>query len=179
MKTTMKGNNAYPSVILPIRRHLQNEEYTCGPASLRIVLETLDGQCAIPSETELAKLCFSNEKNGTDPDAMVRVLAELGVVFDVPNQATLQTVERCIRDFNLCLVDYQAHDDGSRDGHYSVIFGFDATYFHIADPYKKKGMRNKEWGFRRIRKDLFEKRWHARHSDGVRVEHWMVSIPLK
>lgn len=174
----MKGHNIYPSVILPVHRHLQYDEYTCGPASLRIILETLNGRETLPSEAEIAQWCLANDINGTDPDMMVRVLERLGVRHSVPDHATLSMIEQSLRRFELCLVDYQAHDDGSRDGHYSVIFGFDETHFFIADPYKKKGMRNKEWGFRRIRKDLFEKRWHARHSDGVRVTHWMVAVPL-
>ncbi|MDD5083671.1 MAG: C39 family peptidase [Candidatus Moranbacteria bacterium] len=174
----MKGHNIYPSVILPVHRHLQYEEYTCGPASLRIIVETLNGRDKLPSELEIAKLCGTNPKTGTDPDRMVSALESLGVEHVVQEQATLQTIEECIRRFQLCLVDFQAHDDGSKDGHYSVVFGFDETHFFIADPYKKKGMRNKEWGFRRIRKDLFEQRWHARHIDGVRVVHWMVAVPF-
>lgn len=174
----MKGYNIYPSVILPVHRHLQDEEYTCGPASIRIIVETLNGRQKLPSETEIEKLCLTNSTTGTDPDMMVNALTQLGVRHTVPENATLQTIEQCIRQFKLCLVDYQSHDDGSSDGHYSVIFGFDETHFCIADPYKKKGMRNKEWGFRRIRKDLFEKRWHARHTTGVRALHWMVAVPF-
>lgn len=174
----MKGRHIYPSVVLPVHRHLQNEEYTCGPASIRIVLETLGGRDRLPSETEIAEICLTNKKTGTDPDRMVSALEQLGVRHFVPESATLGTIEKYLRRFHLCLVDYQSHDDGSGDGHYSVIFGFDETHFLIADPYKKKGVRGKEWGFRKIRKDLFEKRWHARHSDGVRALHWMVVVPL-
>jgi len=176
--TRMKGTNVYPSVILPIHRHLQHAEYTCGPASIRIIVETLNGRETLPSEAEIAELCLTNEKTGTDPDMMIQTLKHLDVPYCVPKLPTLDTIEECIRQFKLCLVDYQSHDDGSADGHYSVIFGFDTTHFFIADPYKKKGMRNKEWGFRSIRKDLFEKRWHARHIDGVRAVHWMIAVPF-
>jgi predicted double-glycine peptidase len=168
----------HPSVVLPVRKHLQNREYTCGPAALRIILETLDVHTLLPSETTIAKWCFANDKNGTDPDNMVTVLKRLEVQHTVSISASLGDIERSIRRFELCLVDYQAHDDGSKDGHYSVIFGFDETHFYIADPYKKKVAHKKEWGFRRIRKDLFEGRWHARHSDGARVIRWMIAVPL-
>ncbi len=142
----MKGRHIYPSVVLPVHRHLQNEEYTCGPASIRIVLETLGGKDRLPSETEIAEICLTNKKTGTDPDRMVFALTRLGVRHFVPESATLGTIEKYLRRFHLCLVDYQSHDDGSGDGHYSVIFGFDETHFLIADPYKKKGVRGKEWG---------------------------------
>jgi predicted double-glycine peptidase len=175
----MKGHNIYSSVILPIHRHLQDAEYTCGPASIRIILETLNGRDKLPSETEVEKLCLTNSKTGTDPDRMVAALEQLDVEHFVPENATLHTIEQSIRHFQLCLVDYQAYDDGSKDGHYSVIFGFDETYFFVADPAKEKSVPKEKWGFRRIRKDLFERRWHARHIDGVRATHWMVSVPFR
>lgn len=168
----------YPSVVLPIRKHLQFEEHTCGPASIRIIVETLNGHDTLPSEKEITELCRTNSKTGTDPDMMVEVLSDLNIRHFLLEHATLDTIESCIRRFELCLVDYQAYDDGTGDGHYSVIFGFDETHFLVADPAKKKSAHTKEWGFRRIRKDLFEKRWHARHIDGVRALHWMVAIPL-
>jgi hypothetical protein len=170
--------NRYPLVVLPIKRHLQREEYTCGPASLRILLETLQPKEILLTEAQLGVLCGTNSKTGTDPERMIQVLAELGVEHTVHESATQTTLERCLRQFALCLVDYQAHDDGSGDGHYSVIFGFDETHFFIADPYKKKGTRNKEWGFRKMRKDLFVKRWYARYDHNARVTHWLVSVPI-
>lgn len=174
----MKGHNIYPIVILPIFRHLQEREYTCGPASLRIILETLRMHDRYPTEEELAELCGTNEKNGTDPDMMVHVLKHLGIRHDVFEDTTVANIEKHIRSFELCLVDFQAWDDGSRDGHYSVIFGFDETHLFVADPYRKRGIKHRAWGFRRIRKDLFDIRWHGRHSDARRVNRWLVSVPF-
>ncbi|MBI4433492.1 C39 family peptidase [Candidatus Uhrbacteria bacterium] len=172
----------YPRIILPVRRNIQDTKYDCGPASLKIILETMGHH---PSEETLMRLAGTTPKDGTSPRGLHRTLTQLGIRSHVHAHASVARVEAEIQACRLCVIDYQAWGESGRDfalrltGHYSVIFGYTPTHFHVADPSKHRTKIRRTWGFRMIRKDLFVQRWADTESDGVPTRHWLLSVPLR
>jgi ABC-type bacteriocin/lantibiotic exporter with double-glycine peptidase domain len=166
----------YPTIILPVKRKIQERLYDCGPSSLIIILETL-GRTV--SEKTLMRLARTNPETGTDTKDLSRTLQKLNVYHQVHYLADRDLIESSIRNLNLCIVNYQAWGKGGRDaktlsaGHYSVIFGFNVTHFYLADPSKVQTKKRSTWGFRQIRKDLFEERWQ-----GKDTKRWLLTVPL-
>ena len=175
------SHSLYPTVILPVRRNLQDTHYDCGPASLAIILETLGRHY---TEETLMKWGHTTPQDGTTPEMLDHILNKIEVRHEIFPHASIGLVEQEIRNFNLCLIDYQAWADGGSEieevesGHYSVIFGFNETHFYLADPAKRHTKVDKEWGFRTIGKDLFAKRWYEQEENGEKTYHWMMSVPL-
>lgn len=171
----------HDTVTLPIIRCLQDKRYTCGPASLKIVLASLG---VAMSESRLEELCKTTAQCGTRPQALSVALGQLGVAHDIVEPSSVSLLEESIRSLKLCIVDYQAWGRHGRDfhtmstGHYSVAFGFQGDHFLLADPAKKTATTSASWGIRRMRKDLFEKRWRDRTRDGLETFRWMLRVPL-
>lgn len=175
------GYTYYPKVILPLRRNLQDTSYDCGPASLKIIFETLGIHIG---EEKLMKMGKTTPEKGTSPEELINILNELAIKHVVVEHATIELIEQKIRQLNLCLVDYQAWGEsgeefkGLETGHYSVIFGFDKTHLWLADPAKHHTKKQKKWGARKVRKDLFATRWDDKEESGIVTHHWMVCIPM-
>ncbi len=171
----------YTKVVLPVRRNLQDVPYDCGPASLKIILETLGIHL---SEKELMRMCGTNFEDGTSPSEMVTALKNLHIQHEVIHPGSLNILESKVRELNLCLVDYQAWGDGGGQymglgtGHYSVVFGFNQTHIWLADPAKHHTEKQQKWGARCVRKDIFLKHWSDKEGNGRIVKRWMVAVPL-
>ncbi len=166
------SNRRYPVVILPIRNILQNTPFSCGPASLKMVLDFLGITVA---EKKLANIAKTTPTHGTRPADLSKTLAHFHVRHRVFQHASLTILEEKIRTLQLCIVNFRAW----KEGHYSVAFGYSATHILLADPYKKKSSKTTPAGFRAIRKDLFEKRWRDTFPDDEKTDHWMIAVPLK
>lgn len=171
----------YPKIILPVKRNLQDTPYDCGPASLKIILETLGIHI---SEERLMKLCKSTPEKGTSPEAMIDLFKKLKITFEVIEHATIELIEEKIRNLNLCIVDYQAWGDGGSEyrglntGHYSVVFGYNKTHLWIADPAKHRTGDYKKWGTRKMRKDFFAEHWMDKEGTETQTYRWMIAVPL-
>lgn len=171
----------YPKIILPIRKNLQDTVYDCGPASLKIIMETLGISV---NEEKLMKICRTTPEAGTTPDQLITALKKFKIKHEVIDHASLEILEDKIRNLYLCLVDFQAWGEGGADykglntGHYSVVFGFNKTHLWIADPAKHKTEDYKKWGARKMRKDMFVERWLDKEFDGTRTYRWMIAVPL-
>lgn len=172
----------YHKVLLPVRLNLQDTVYDCGPASLKIILETL----GLPlSEERLMRMGKTTPEKGTSPENLMRTLDDLGVKYEVFERANLEIMEEKINDLNLCLIDYQGWGEGGSDfedlrtGHYSVVFGYSRHHLYVADPAKHHLKKQEKWGARRIRKDIFYKHWADKEEPGAEeVVRWMVTVPL-
>lgn len=171
----------YHTVILPVRRNRQDEKYDCGPASLKIILETIHRPV---SEKKLMDLGKTTPEDGTTPEQLINTLRYLSIPYHACRGEKLDHIENEIRNLRLVLVDYQSWGDSGEDfynldtGHYSVVFGFNDTHFFIADPSKTKTSGHGNWGFRTIRKDLFGERWVDKEADGTIQKHFMISVPI-
>lgn len=155
----------YPTVLLPIRRNIQDTPYDCGPAVLTIVLETLGRDI---SEKTFMRLASTDSASGTEPPMLSNALKKLGVRHKIYPRGSIELIEQSINALCLCIVNYQAWARGGtmlaklQSGHYSVIFGLNSTHFFLADPWKKKKPQATEGGFRTIKKTLLLKRWKYR-----------------
>ena len=168
------------TIILPVRRHLQMGHFDCGPATLKIILDSLGRKM---SEKTLMRICHTNKKAGTNPRNLIVALKKLGVKHKLYRHGDKKILEDSIRGLNLCIVDYQAwmvSDEFKKldAGHYSVIFGFNEDYYYFSDPAKHHTPKDKEWGYRTVRKDLFFKRWKDISAKGEKFFHWMIAVPL-
>lgn len=152
----------YPTILLPVRRNIQDTPYDCGPAALKIILETLGIDV---SEKTFMRLALTSASSGTEPPMLSRALKKLGVRHDIYPHGSIALIEQRINELCLCIVNYQAWANGGstlsklQNGHYSVIFGLNKTHFFLSDPSKKKTPHAAEWGFRTIKKSLLFKRW--------------------
>lgn len=175
------GTAAHHTVMLPVRKYLQAHPWSCGPASLKIVLDVLGLDLV---EEALIQMTGANPLRGTQPHALAAALTRLKVRHEVVETGDLDLLEARIRDFQYCIVDYQAWGTRGRDyhqlraGHYSVVFGFNLTHVFIADPAKKPRRSGDPWGARGIRKDLFRRRWRDRGPGELRTHRWMLCVPL-
>jgi len=172
----------FNTIILPVRRNIQDTAYDCGPASLKIILETIDREF---SEENLIKICKTTPKFGTNPQALEFALKKLEVKHETIQRASIKIVENKIRKLNLCVINYQAWGKCGQDyknletGHYSVIFGFNHEHLYIADPHKNHTEKHNEWGFRTIDKKLLCERWKDKFlSNGETTYHWMIAVPI-
>lgn len=172
----------FHTTILPVRLKIQEKPYSCGAASIKIILEMLGKEV---SEGWLMRRCKTDPEEGTSAQLLKRALRKLKVKFEEFVPANLQDIEENIRSFKLCLVAYQAWARGGSElsavegGHYSIIFGFNETHFFIADPNKHKSRVHRAWGVRTMEKGLFRTRWRDKDSDkdGV-LRRWLIAVPL-
>lgn len=143
---------------LLVRPYRQQKEYTCGPASLRIVLNYYGKKL---KEKRIVKIAHASRYEGTRQALMVLAFRKLGYKTIVRFPATVKDIESFVRKEVPVIVNYQAWGYG----HYSVVVGFNNTHLLLLDPLK--GAR------RKIRKDLFAKRWHGSQQGEKR--RWMLA----
>lgn len=172
----------FDTIILPVRRNIQDTDYDCGPASLKIVLETIDRNI---SEETLIKICKTISCFGTKPWALSSALKKLEVKHETIERASVKIMEDKIRKLNLCIINYQAwgecgqHYKNLETGHFSVVFGFNPEHLYIADPHKNHTEKCNEWGFRTMHKKLLSERWKDKIPPNEELTyHWMIAVPL-
>lgn len=175
-------DEVHHTVLLPVRKHVQQHPWSCGPACLRIVLESLGRPM---HERELVRMTGACAERGAQPAGLERALERLGVRHEIVEPGSLTLVEQRLHALQFVIVDYQAWGRSGRDyhdllsGHYSVAFGYNATHLFLADPARKARLPGESWGVRSLRKDLFERRWRDRGPGGLHTHRWMLCVPLR
>lgn len=113
----------------------QETDYTCGPASLRTMLESLTGICE--EEATLARLLQTNTQIGTDTTTFERLLPELAARYGLEGvcerSASLTRLGELLGQGYLPLVHFRFPDDGI--SHYGVVVGLGPHTIAIADPW--------------------------------------------
>lgn len=117
--------------VLPVGHFDQEENHTCGPAALRIVLDYLGRRT---TERQLVKLSKSGPEHGTDPDDLVAAarMFRHKIVWH-----EYWTVPRVIRTLKLGIPIIANHQQrhGRGEGHYAVIIGHTKrNEFVLSDP---------------------------------------------
>ncbi|HBI16959.1 MAG TPA: hypothetical protein DDY52_02265 [Candidatus Moranbacteria bacterium] len=115
----------------------------CGPASLKIVLSYYKVE---KGESELAKLCGTDEDLGTDDRAIEKAAKSLGFKVKIKNNSSFKDIEKwldkdvpvIVNWFTRGRIDYT--DADVSDGHYSVVCGMDDDNIYLQDP-ETGGMR--------------------------------------
>ncbi len=143
----------------------QNKPYTCGPASLKILLDFFGKK--IP-QNRLSILCKANSKDGTSPRNMIKTTKKFGFKITQKFNAKIKDIENYLKKGFPVMVAYQAWGGG----HYSIIRGFNQKYFNFSDPAIDRGYRN-------INKKLFYKRWHDVDLHGKPYSRWLMVLKKK
>lgn len=110
------------------KTHLQPDDYTCGPASLKTALEILGLK---PSLASLINLCKTT-KNGTLVKNMVRAANKMGVSVLVIQWASLRHLQSALKNTSTkpksVIVDYLYKDEEPHEetGHFAAVSSFSA-----------------------------------------------------
>lgn len=123
----------------------QNTDYSCGPISLKMVLNKYGVK---KSEKELIKLCKARSGYGCDPDDIVRAAKEVGCKAMCKQDSSLNELRKFCREDIPVIVDWFSPEVC---GHYSVVVGIDEKDICLADPYLGK--------IRKMDVNEFENRW--------------------
>lgn len=115
----------HPQRIEPTR---QQTSWTCGPASLKSVVELLKG-VEIP-EKKLADITNANAKSGTSPEDIVRGCEELKLDAREEKQLTNDQLRKCMQDGSPVILDVDMWDGE----HWVVVHACDDKSFTLMDP---------------------------------------------
>lgn len=154
--------SAMKKVVLKVSKCRQTNPYVCGPAALKILIEFSGNKI---TQKQIIKISKPTPKEGTPPRRLISTAKKLRFKVFQKFNAKTKDVEKFISKGLPVMVVYQAW----RGGHYSVIYGFDNKYFYVSDPAIDRG-------FRKIRKDLFVKRWHDYDAYGKLYKRWLMII---
>ncbi|MDP2736112.1 MAG: cysteine peptidase family C39 domain-containing protein [bacterium] len=129
-------------------------ESTCGPASLKIVLDYYGIHA---SEKELARLAKTTKRLGTGLKGLVKAAKKSGLKTSVKDNSSFLDVERWLKQGVPPIVDWFTRgrkdysDSEIADGHYSVVCGIDAKHIYLQDP--------ELGGVRKMAKNDFKRVW--------------------
>ncbi|MFH1308204.1 MAG: C39 family peptidase [archaeon] len=148
-------------VILPVKHHKQINNWSCGPSSLKIVLDYYDDKRYVRS---LIKKTGCN-LSGTYHKGFRKALKRMGYDFYEKENAKITDIEEFIQKGIPIIVDYQAY----HGGHFSVVIGYDKNRFLLSDPaYDKK--------YKWVKKSDFLKRWWEEDEPRKIIKRWMLAI---
>ncbi len=99
----------------------------CGPAALRAVAGFYGRDV---SEAEIARLAGSTEKDGTQPEALIRAAKALGFQAALRDCASIQDIQSWLDHGIPVIVDWFSVDDG----HYSVVKSIEDGMVYMMDP---------------------------------------------
>jgi uncharacterized protein YvpB len=155
-------------IILPVGHFLQKHWWSCGPSSLKIVLDYYG-----------YKVNFKEIVKGTNPnnlskedvtlhEDLIGYLKKLRLKYSEKSNSKIKDIERFIQEGIPVIVDYQDRHF-YLGGHFAVIIGYDDKRFRFSNPSLK---RKYEW----ITKKDFEKNWWAEDKPGKIVKRWMLAV---
>ncbi|MBI3190175.1 C39 family peptidase [archaeon] len=151
----MEGNIKNMDVVEPIK---QENEYFCGPASLKASFNLLNGSDI--SQTELSKLAKTTEEDGTSKENMVKTSKDLGYKSDIIRNASFSDIMQLKKDGASVIVDWFDTDTS----HYSVVDTIDDKNICIMDPY--------EASYKIYAHDEFDKVWFSFFDDKISADNF-------
>jgi hypothetical protein len=162
--------------LLPVTARAQPNGYTCGPASLGILL-TFYGRNV---DTETAGKAVHVTEDGVDPEDLVKGAEELGFDVSARYNASHNDVVAALTAEKPVIIDYQASygpdDDPNEDsGHYSVVVASDETDLLIVDCSETN-----PYHLRIIPRDKLADIWWDTYIDqgkpNERFDRWMMTV---
>lgn len=151
------------AVRLTVPFYKQDTHYTCGPASLQMVLQFFDFRM---SEEEIAKLARTSH-TGTAHSDLVCAARDLGFHCYVNADAHLEEVKYFLNLGLPVIVNYT--EPSNEDGHYSVAVGYSRKKIFLHDPWNGPSFS--------LSQDEFLRRWH---DDTGRATHrWLLVVSDK
>ena len=144
---------------LSIPFHRQDTDYSCGAASLQMLLHHVHG--TYPSEEHLMHRMHVSKEEGTHHDELVRVLREENLHVYVDNESSLQVIEHLIKAEFPVLVHFI--EPTANEGHYAVVVGFSDSRIYLNDPWSGSGFS--------MSRDDFYSRWH---NENHKYKRWLL-----
>jgi len=133
--------------MIEIRKYTQKTDYSCGPASLKIVCDFYGEDY---KEADLRELAHTTKEWGTEHIGMVRAARALGYTVRIKSKTSIKELEHAVSKGFPIIVDYENWGGG----HYSVVTKIDERFVHMADP------GNIENCFSKLKKKDFLYRWY-------------------
>ena len=173
----MKGDKG-SILILPVKPVIQANGYECGVACVQTILGTRGIKS---NRLSLKGRLHTTKGYGTLPTKIREVLTLYGFKIKEKFEANLGDIESELGKGRLCLVAYQAwgaekYYEKLQSGHYSVIFGIEKDYLWLADSFVKGKRVRYRPGVRKIKKELFEKRWRDEDGRQKLYERWYLAV---
>lgn len=161
-------------LLLPVKPVIQMNGYECGVACVQTILGTRGLRS---NRLSLKKSLHTNPRYGTLSHRIKNLFKSHGLRAKEKFGANLSDIGAELSKGRLCLVAYQAwgakkYYKKLQSGHYSVVFGIEADYLWLADPFVKGERVRYRRGVRKIRKAVFEGRW----MDADGLDHWMLAV---
>ncbi|MCX6773890.1 MAG: cysteine peptidase family C39 domain-containing protein [Candidatus Micrarchaeota archaeon] len=146
--------------------HHQKKIYTCGPASMRIVLDRLGIK---DSEEILARMLRTNPNYGTKFKPFSLAARSLGLSYIEKKNASIRDLRGLLGQGYGIIVCYLDNTDRKNIwDHYSVVRKLDNGNIYFLDPWygprKKFSLRH----FRRI--------WVSRKNRPDKIDGWLIAI---
>lgn len=153
-------------MLIKIPYYKQQTEYTCGPASVRMILASFGIK---KSESQIAQKVLVTKKFGTSRKNIQKLLSFFGIRFTVYSHASLSLADRALQKGNTLIINYFDLPPDPED-HYAVIVGITSSHIILHDPY---------WGrYFEIKRTVFLKRWRNQKLK-KKYTGWMIEIQGK
>jgi predicted double-glycine peptidase len=150
---------------VPIPHHFQETDYTCGAASVKMVLEALGLDHV--DEAALARRLGTDDEIGTRQRRIVEELRRRG--WDVAESHTttsLDAIRHAMLDGRVVLVLY--HLEAEKTDNYAVVRRIGPNRILLHDPWTGP---DTEWPLAE-----FDALWHTRDGVPGRRDRWMVAV---
>ncbi len=142
----------------------QKKDYTCGPASLKMVLRFFGMN---EREDAISRNVKTNE-NGTRHMPIINFARKKGFYCFVHEGSGMNHIKHFIDQGLPVIVNYI--EPSSNEGHYSVVVGYNDNSVIMRDPWNGKEFK--------VNKDSFIERWHDSHK-GYKCSRWILVLSKK
>lgn len=166
------------AVLLNVGTFRQTNEYSCGPAAIKIILDSFGEKVSF---AELVHRAKTTKHDGTCPENLEKAVNSLGYATFVQMNADIGDIERFLNGGLPVIVNYQSPYDeyqlralisGKKkydDGHYAVVRGMNKKQLFLSDPAH-------EGGYNEVDKSVFVKLWYDKENNGNVFERWLMII---
>jgi ABC-type bacteriocin/lantibiotic exporter with double-glycine peptidase domain len=114
---------------MAVPHHYQETIWTCGPASMRMVLEYFGIK---KSEYKLVKWMRANKIIGTRVKAFPKIAERFGLNYVIMRNATIDDLRRYYKQgFKIIILFFEREE---KDSHYAVIKSITKKYITFLDP---------------------------------------------
>lgn len=159
--------------MIPMEGHEQETDYSCGPASLKIVEDHYGED---KSEETLRKEMDADPNAGTKPEELVHQARRDGLQSTLRENMSLDDLRRKIDSGEPTIINLQAWGSGDKQdykkdesGHYVTLTGYDDRYFYFKDP-----VLGEQQG--KMTPEQLDARWHDEEGDGDKTDHLGIAV---
>ncbi|MFH1662289.1 MAG: peptidase C39 family protein [Candidatus Falkowbacteria bacterium] len=118
---------------LKIPFYYQEKSWTCGAASLRMALESLDIK---KSENQVVNLLRTNKIRGSYHKNFPLVAEKFKLSYIVERNSSIKEISKLLKDNWILIINY--YDKKEKVDHYVVVNKIDKTKIYFNDPWYKE-----------------------------------------